>query len=373
MQPKINSFFKPSSSSSSLPEPKSQDPTPIPEEEDDELAIWEKKQHVFVNTYKRRAKKFDGAPFEGGRSEVNESSNFDTLKQPESLDLSLKPQLTACGRTLNKKRSYAQFHLELGQSDFFLHICSTCGIQYAAGDEEDEKDHKTFHKNYTHGVQFKGWRNERVVHMPSVERGHIVLVLDCDSPAQRNKVQEVVKMMEIELGEGWIFHKLCKVYLFISSQRVAGCLIAEPIREAFKVLSCLVGERTDDTNTRETRSNSTTLKFGKILLQREVMKRTPSVNCPDLLNGNHNGAIVCEKEAIPAVCGIRAIWVTPSNRRKGIATQLLDAVRRSFCTGFILEKSKLAFSQPSVSGTALASNYFDTETFLVYKAEESGC
>lgn len=55
----------------------------------------------------------------------------------------------------NKKRSYAQFHLELGQSDFLLHACSTCGIKYAPGDEEDEKAHKTFHKNYTHGIQFK--------------------------------------------------------------------------------------------------------------------------------------------------------------------------------------------------------------------------
>ncbi|TYH63143.1 hypothetical protein ES332_D07G169700v1 [Gossypium tomentosum] len=27
------------------------------------------------------------------------------------------------GRNLNKKRSNAQFHLELGQSDFLLHAC----------------------------------------------------------------------------------------------------------------------------------------------------------------------------------------------------------------------------------------------------------
>lgn len=55
----------------------------------------------------------------------------------------------------NKKRSYAQFHLELGQSDFLLHTCSTCGVKYAPGDEEDEKAHKTFHKDYTRGIQFK--------------------------------------------------------------------------------------------------------------------------------------------------------------------------------------------------------------------------
>ena len=55
----------------------------------------------------------------------------------------------------NKKRSYAQFYLEFGQSDFNLHTCSTCGVKYTAGDEEDEKAHKAFHKDYTRGIQFK--------------------------------------------------------------------------------------------------------------------------------------------------------------------------------------------------------------------------
>ncbi|KAE8099322.1 hypothetical protein FH972_017313 [Carpinus fangiana] len=43
--------------------------------------------------------------------------------------------------------------------------------------------------------------------MPYTEGGQIVLVLDCDPPAHRNKVEEVVKMMETELGSGWIYHK----------------------------------------------------------------------------------------------------------------------------------------------------------------------
>ena len=73
-------------------------------------------------------------------------------------DCSPKAMLPAVlGKTVvkNKKRSYAQFHLEFGQSDFVLHTCSTCGIKYVAGDEKDEKIHKGFHKDYTHGIQFK--------------------------------------------------------------------------------------------------------------------------------------------------------------------------------------------------------------------------
>ncbi|XP_058003760.1 protein CHROMOSOME TRANSMISSION FIDELITY 7-like [Hevea brasiliensis] len=289
----------------------------------------------------------------------NEGPGSDVLTTPISKDLCLKPESRSSGKVLNKKRSYAQFHLDLGQSDFNFRTCSACGVKYAPGEEEDEKNHKTFHRNYTHG-------NERVVHMPCSELGRIVLVLGSYSPAQRNKVQEVVKMMEIELGGGWIFHKLCKargfltiikfflmwalVYLFISSQRVAGCLVAEPIKEAFKVLPCSVDKRSDATK-KNSKSDSTTLRFGEIKLQRETTKKAPTVNSLEVLDRKSNGAIVCEEKAVSAICGIRAIWVTPSNRRKRIAAQLLDAI---------------AFSPPTSAGKALTFSYTGTASFMVY-------
>lgn len=107
-----------------------------------------------------------------------------------------------------------------------------------------------------------------------------------------------------------------QVYLFVSSRRISGCLVAEPIKEAFKVID-------DKRQLKKGRSSpSTTIHFGDIVLQREVSKRCP--NSDDRLD---NRAIVCEEEAKPAVCGVRAIWVSPSNRRKGLATQLLDTAR----------------------------------------------
>ncbi|XVF07549.1 hypothetical protein REPUB_Repub06bG0148600 [Reevesia pubescens] len=289
MQSKINSFFKPSSSSISI-QP-SNSPPVFSDDENDELATWEKSQHTIVNTYTRRSSKVQG------NDKKKESSN-EKFENPILENGLSRKECGSNGRILNKKRSYAQFHLELGQSDFLLHGCSTCGVKYAPGDESDEKNHSIFHKNFTLGIQFKGWRNERVVHMPKVG-DRVILVLDSDSVAQRNKV-----------------------YLFVSSQRVAGCLVAEPIKEAFEILSCSVGEK-HSAPAKQKRSNSSKLQFGEIVLQREVIKRAPS----QVLNENHTGAILCKKEAVPAVCGIRAIWVTPFNRRKGIATQLLEAMR----------------------------------------------
>lgn len=53
------------------------------------------------------------------------------------------------------KRSYGQFHLDFGQSDFNLYTCSTCGINYAPRERDNEEAHKTFHKDYIHGIPFK--------------------------------------------------------------------------------------------------------------------------------------------------------------------------------------------------------------------------
>lgn len=79
----------------------------------------------------------------------------DTSTKSISKDQRLKPESTSSGKVLNKKRSYAQFHLDLGQSDFNLRTCNVCGVKYAPGEEGDEKEHRIFHKNYTQGVQFK--------------------------------------------------------------------------------------------------------------------------------------------------------------------------------------------------------------------------
>ncbi|XP_015582949.1 protein CHROMOSOME TRANSMISSION FIDELITY 7 [Ricinus communis] len=322
MQFKISSFFKPSSSSFTQSKPTIS--PPIPNDGDDDLIVWENTRHQFLNTYERRPPKSENGD---KRIEANKGQASSVLKEPISKNMCLKQESLSSGQMINKKRSYAQLHLDLGQTDFNLKTCSICGVKYAPGEAGDEKEHKTFHKNYTCGVQFRGFRNERVLHMPGTEGGRITLVLDCDPSAQRNKVQEVIKMMEIELGGGWIFHKLCKVYLFIFSQRITGCLVAEPIKEAFKILPCSVDRRSGIATTKDSKLNSSTLQFGDIILHRETTKKARTIDSLDLLDGNHNGAIIGEEVAVPAICGIRAIWVTPSNRRKHIASQLLDAVR----------------------------------------------
>lgn len=91
------------------------------------------------------------------RKEEDKEGATQLSKRPVSANQRSKPESKLSCKTIikNKKRSYAQFHLELGQSDFLFRTCSTCGMKYTPGDEDDEKTHKAFHKDYTHGIRFK--------------------------------------------------------------------------------------------------------------------------------------------------------------------------------------------------------------------------
>ena len=71
---------------------------------------------------------------------------------------------------------------------------------------------------------------------------------------------------------------------------------------------------------------SASLQFGSIKFQREVIRKENSAN-RSKTSQLDEGAILCEEEAVPAVCGIRAVWVVPCNRRKRVASKLLDAAR----------------------------------------------
>lgn len=174
MQSKINSFFKPPSSSLSVE--RSNSPPVFSDDENDELTTWEKSLHTIVNTYTRRPSNFDGYFLfykKSGflfcfvfcynfvyfwdflRNDKKKESSDDKFDKPISETRVSREECGSNGRNLNKKRSYAQFHLELGQSDFLLHGCSTCGVKYSPGDEADERNHSIFHKNFTLGVQFK--------------------------------------------------------------------------------------------------------------------------------------------------------------------------------------------------------------------------
>lgn len=75
---------------------------------------------------------------------------------------------------------------------------------------------------------------------------------------------------------------------------------------------------------------------------------------------------MCSREGYPVKCGISRIWVKKECRRVKLATALVNCLRVTFMAGGALERHDLAFSSPTLDGKQFAKKYCDSPNFYVY-------
>ncbi|KAG7222617.1 hypothetical protein INR49_016122 [Caranx melampygus] len=237
-------------------------------------------------------------------------------------------------RRRKEKQDDDQLIIDAGQKQFGATTCSSCGMVYSADNPEDNFQHTQFHQRFLDSIKFVGWKKERVV--AEFWDGKIVLVMPDDPKYAIKKAEDVRRVADNELGFQQVTLSRptqAKTYLFINTERlVVGCLIAEPIRQAYRVL-----EQPDQP---------------KDMTRDDFMERHRAWCC----------STVPEK----ALCGISRIWVFSLARRQGIATRMLDTVRNTFMYGSHLTKEEIAFSDPTPDGKLFATKYSNTPAFLVY-------
>ncbi|KAK5852680.1 hypothetical protein PBY51_006530 [Eleginops maclovinus] len=237
-------------------------------------------------------------------------------------------------RRRKEKQDDDQLIIDAGQKQFGATTCSSCGMVYSLDNPEDNFQHNQFHQRFLESIKFVGWKKERVV--AEFWDGKILLVLPDDPKYAVKKADDVRRVADNELG----FQQMtlsrpaqAKTYLFINSERmVVGCLVSEPIRQAYRVL-----EQPD---------------HPKDMTKDDFMERHRAWCC----------SVIPEQ----ALCGISRIWVFSLSRRQGIATRMLDTVRSTFVYGSHLTKQEVAFSDPTPDGKQFATKYSNTPTFLVY-------
>ncbi|XDV41456.1 hypothetical protein PO909_010327 [Leuciscus waleckii] len=233
-----------------------------------------------------------------------------------------------------KKQTDNQLIIDAGQKQFGATSCGSCGMLYSTDSPEDNFQHTQFHQRFLDTIKFVGWKKERVV--AEFWDGKIILVLPEDPKYATKKAEDVRRIADSELGFQQITlssPSSAKTYLFINSDRmVVGCLVAENIRQAFRVL--------------------------------EQPEKPKDMNKEDFMERHR--AWCCSTVPEKALCGVSRIWVFSLMRRKGIATRLLDTVRNSFMYGSHLTKQEIAFSDPTPEGKLFATKYCQTPTFLVY-------
>ncbi|XP_040822035.1 N-acetyltransferase ESCO2 [Ochotona curzoniae] len=229
------------------------------------------------------------------------------------------------------KETKDQLVIDAGQKHFGATMCKSCGMIYSASSPEDEMQHTQYHHRFLEGIKYTGWKKERIV--AEFWDGKIVLVLPHDPSYAVKKVEDVQELVDCELGFQHVVPKCSnkvKTFLFISDEKkVVGCLIAEPIKQAFRVLS--EPAHPDSSSSQE---------------------------C--------HRAWQCSDVPQPAVCGISRIWVFRLKRRKRIARRLVDTVRNCFMFGCFLSTDEIAFSDPTPDGKLFATKYCNTPNFLVY-------
>ncbi|XP_048386501.1 N-acetyltransferase ESCO2 [Stegostoma tigrinum] len=226
-----------------------------------------------------------------------------------------------------------QLIIDAGQKHFGAVMCRSCGMIYTASNPEDEAQHIQYHQRFLEGLRYVGWKKERV--MAEYLDGKIILILADDPKYALKKVEELRELVDNELGFQQAilnYPERSKTYMFVSNEkRIVGCLIAEPIKQAFRVLS----EPTDQKNT-----------------ENQLF--------------DHYRAWRCSTVPEEAICGISRIWVFTLMRRKQIASRMVDIVRNTFMYGTCLNKNEIAFSDPTPSGKLFATKYCQTPNFLVY-------
>ncbi|KAM6273028.1 N-acetyltransferase ESCO2 isoform 2-T2 [Spheniscus humboldti] len=231
------------------------------------------------------------------------------------------------------KRSRDQMIIDAGQKHFGAVVCKSCGMIYTAASPEDEAQHIQHHERFLEGLRYVGWKKERVV--AEFWDGKIVLILPNDPKYAVKKAEDVREIVDNELGFKQVSLSCpakTKIYLFVSNEKmIVGCLVAESIKQAFRVLS----------------EPGTAPSPGQDALQ-------------------HHRAWRCSTEPEPAVCGVSRIWVFGLRRRKGIARRMVDVVRSTFMYGCYLSTDEIAFSDPTPDGKLFATKYCQTLNFLVY-------
>uniref|UniRef100_UPI0037E90747 N-acetyltransferase ESCO2 n=1 Tax=Semicossyphus pulcher TaxID=241346 RepID=UPI0037E90747 len=237
-------------------------------------------------------------------------------------------------RRRREKQDDDQLIIDAGQKQFGAITCSSCGMVYSADNPEDNFQHTQFHQRFLDSIKFVGWKKERVA--AEFWDGKILLVMPDDPKYAIKKAEDVRRVADSELGFQQVTLSRptqAKTYLFINTERmVVGCLVAEPIRQAYRVL-----EQPDR---------------HKDMTKDDFMER--------------HRAWCCSTVPEQALCGISRIWVFSLARRQSIATRMLDTVRSSFMYGSHLTKEEIAFSDPTPDGKQFATKYCNTPTFLVY-------
>ena len=267
--------------------------------------------------------------------------------------------------------------LDFGQS-LQPTTCASCNMTYTPTVPTDTQLHNMFHTRHSSGIELgksflksaMKWCYE-VAPIP----GSVVVVDRKLSMPARKVVVKVLEVVNKELGsvdipeeELWSQRAVpgdedpearkCdryKVFLHVIEGKCVGVCLAERIGRAYKVLpENEEGSKMELNGTDNGKDD--TPKARETELQQPP---TPTSTSHDQPHGNtHDATLTLSKGTFSAVVGVSRIWTSRTFRRKGIANNLLECVMNQFIYGMEIDRTDVAFSQPTEMGTTFAKAWF---------------
>ena len=181
------------------------------------------------------------------------------------------------------------------------------------GDVEDERRHERFCKGGKRAMYFGGWKNERVISEPvsssSVStEGRIVEVRRGDSSTHMAKVEGYLRVVNEDLGfASDLGDEFSRAFLFVKEKEVRGLLTIESI--------------------------------------------SPSTHT--------------YPSPLPSMVGVKQMWVSEGERRRGVCSRLVEGMRRSVSFPIKLPTNQLAFSQLTSDGYSFTKS-LSSSTIIQY-------
>eukprot|EP00056_Hartaetosiga_gracilis_P021567 m.24885 g.24885 ORF g.24885 m.24885 type:complete len:389 (-) comp9145_c0_seq1:211-1377(-) len=248
-----------------------------------------------------------------------------------------------------------QSYLDFGQKSSLVQ-CSECGMPYHSNVKSDKETHKKYHQAFLaeemEGVKLsmniKGLVSD-TVDMKETLHGRNVLVISNTKSLSANfkrKLQRVFNVMEKTLGlckNSIPLQKSEKVYLHVVDKTIISCAVTAC------GVSVIRKEGLKEQSKRSSSRNSSSSQSASSC-SHSTSPRTPITKVP-----------LCK-------LGICFLWVAPSYRREGIASELIDVARRNTLLDEEVPASEVAFSDPSDEGSLFAKTYTGTKDFLIFNA-----
>lgn len=311
-------------------------------------------------------------------SRVPDATDETVASVPEELPAAQPPA---------QKQNLIQSVLDFGQSLQPV-SCAQCGMTYAPTVADDKNLHDLWHNRHSAGIElgkpFLKSAMKWCYEVPNIPGAVVVVDRKISLPGRRI-VQKVLEVVNKELGSVDITEddlwsqrplpgedegKKCdrfKAFLHVINGKCVGVCLAERINKAFKVLPesderaepmplSVIPESKDvdmidnDATPRANQVSSANSDSMPASMPSPPMSSAPS------------SSISISQSPVSAVVGVSRIWTSQAFRRKGIANNLLECVMNQFIYGMEIERTEIAFSQPTESGTGLARGWFGEDS-----------